>query len=263
MKFFSKKLLKIAISLSLVAVWFLPADIGYAQEGQPDGPVYNVQDGDTLWDIALRFGVSVEELEIYNGITDASQITVGTELVIPGMEGVQGILVTKEVPYGENLRSLSRRYQVPKEALARLNRIASPNELFTGAYLIIPEGNAAAPATDRVALAPGRSLLELAVRQGVNPWTMVTTNGLKGTWDVLPGDVLRVSEDGAVDGPGGFPGRIKAIEVGPLPMIQGKTSVIRLTTQDELTAGGALANRELNFFQLEDGWRYFPGCWIQ
>lgn len=253
MKSFSKKLLKIAISLSLVAVWFLPANYGYAQEGQPDGPVYIVQDGDTLWDIALRFGISVEELELYNGITDASQITIGTELVIPGMEGVQGILVTKEVPYGESLRSLSRRYQVPMEALARLNRITSPNELFTGSFLIIPEDNAAAPATERVALAPGRSLLELAVIHETNPWTLVATNGLKGTWDVLPGDVLRVSAEGAVDGPGAFPGRIKAIEVGPLPMIQGKTSVIRLATQDELTAGGALANRELNFFQLEDG----------
>jgi murein DD-endopeptidase MepM/ murein hydrolase activator NlpD len=253
MKSISKKLFKIAISISLVAVWFLPANFGYAQEGQPDGPVYIVQDGDTLWDIALRFGVSVEELELYNGITDASQITVGTEMVIPGMEGVQGILVTKEVPYGENLRSLSRRYQVPMEALARLNRITSPNELFTGAYIIIPEDNAAAPSTERVALAPGRSLLELAVRQGVNPWTMVTTNGLKGTWDVLPGDVLRVSADRAVDGPGALPGRIKAIEVGPLPMIQGKTSVIRLSTQDKLSAEGALGDRQLTFFRLEDG----------
>ena len=210
MKYFSKKLFKIVISFSLVAAGFIPASYGYAQEGPPDGPVYIVQEGDTLWDIALRFGIPVEELELNNGITDASQITVGTELVIPGMEGVQGILVTKEVPYGENLRSLSRRYQVPMEALARLNRITSPNELFTGAYLIIPEDTAAAPASERVALAPGRSLLELSVRQGVNPWTMVMTNGLKGTWDVLPGDVLRVSVEGAVEGPGALPGRIKA-----------------------------------------------------
>ena len=253
MKYFSKKLFKIVISFSLVAAGFIPASYGYAQEGPPDGPVYIVQEGDTLWDIALRFGIPVEELELNNGITDASQITLGTELVIPGMEGVQGILVTKEVPYGENLRSLSRRYQVPMEALARLNRITSPNELFTGAYLIIPEDTAAAPASERVALAPGRSLLELSVHQGVNPWTMVMTNGLKGTWDVLPGDVLRVSVEGAVEGPGALPGRIKAIDVSPLPMTQGKTSVIKLSTQDELSAKGTLGDREFTFFQIEDG----------
>ena len=253
MKSFLKKLVKIAISLFLIVVWIYPANYGFAQEGQPEGPVYIVQQGDTLWDIARRFGVSVEELEQYNGITDAGQITVGTELVIPGMEGVQGILVTREVPYGENLRSLSRRYNVPMEALARLNRITSPNELFTGSFLIIPEDNAAAPATERVALAPGRSLLELAVSQGANPWTMVATNNLKGTWDVLPGDVLRVPKEGVIDGPGALPGRIKAIEVDPLPMTQGKTSVIRLKTQSELSAQGALADRDLNFFRSEDG----------
>jgi murein DD-endopeptidase MepM/ murein hydrolase activator NlpD len=125
--------------------------------------------------------------------------------------------------------------------------------LFTGAYIIIPEDTAAAPASERVALAPGGSLLELSVSQGVNPWTMVATNGLKGTWDVLPGDVLRVFEDGAVEGPGAFPGRIKAIEVNPLPMVQGKTSVIRLSTQDELSAKGTLDDREFTFFQIEDG----------
>lgn len=248
-----KKLVKIAVSLFLIVVWIYPANYGSAQEGQPDGPVYIIQEGDTLWDVARRFGVSVEELEQYNGITDAGQITVGTELVIPGMEGVQGILVTREVPYGENLVSLSRRYQVPMEALARLNRITSPNELFTGSFLIIPESSAEAPATERVALAPGRSLLELAVNQGANPWTMVATNGLNGTWDALPGDVLRVYKEGAVDGPGGLPGQIKAIEVAPLPLIQGKTSVISLATESELSAQGALVDRELNFFRMEDG----------
>ena len=74
MKSFLKKLVKIAISLFLIVVWIYPANYGFAQVGQPEGPVYFVQEGDTLWDIARRFGVSVEELELYNGITDAGQI---------------------------------------------------------------------------------------------------------------------------------------------------------------------------------------------
>jgi murein DD-endopeptidase MepM/ murein hydrolase activator NlpD len=253
MKSFLKKLIKIAISLLLIVLWISPTGYVFAQDEQPDGPVYIVQEGDTLWDIARRFGVSVEELEQYNGITDAGQITIGTELVIPGMEGVQGILVTKEVPYGENLRSLSRRYQVSMEDLARLNRITSPNELFTGSFIIIPEDNANAPATERVALAPGRSLLELAVSQGMNPWTMVSMNDLNGSSEVLPGDVLRVPKEGAVEGPGALPGRIEAIEVNPLPMIQGKTSVINLATESELTAQGALTGHEFNFFRTGNG----------
>jgi len=253
MRLFLKKLVKIFFSLLLIVLWVSPTGSVFAQEEQPDGPVYVVQEGDTLWDIARRFGVPVEELEQYNGITDAGQITIGTELVIPGMEGVQGILVTREVPYGENLRSLSRRYQVSMEALARLNRITSPNELFTGSFIIIPEDNANAPATGRVALAPGQTLLELAVSQEVNPWTMVSINDLNGTWELLPGDVLQLPKEGAVEGPGAFPGWIEAIDVNPLPMVQGKTSVISLETEGELKAQGTLTGHEFNFFRSGDG----------
>ncbi len=89
-----------------------PVELASGQEEQPRGPVYIVQEDDTLWDIARRFGVSWDDLISYNNITDPNLISPGIEIVIPGLEGVEGVLVTKTVPYGESLRSLSRRYQV-------------------------------------------------------------------------------------------------------------------------------------------------------
>ena len=71
-----------------------------AQEEQPSGPVYIVQEGDTLWDIAQRFGVPWEDLARMNEISDPGQLTAGDELVIPGIDDAGGVLVTTQVPLG-------------------------------------------------------------------------------------------------------------------------------------------------------------------
>ncbi|HZD58676.1 MAG TPA: peptidoglycan DD-metalloendopeptidase family protein, partial [Anaerolineales bacterium] len=211
------------------------------------------QEGDTLWAIAQRFGVSVDELRSYNNISDPNQIAPGVEVVIPGLEDVHGVLVTVTVPYGENLRSLSRRYQVPVDALERLNRLTSPQELYSGANLIIPEVNASPVASKRVALARGQSLLEMAVIQGTNPWSLVVTNNISGTWDALPGDAMRLSAENAVDGPGALPGEIQSVTVDSLPLVQGGTATIRLETQSDLEVSGSLIGHELHFFRDKDG----------
>lgn len=223
-----------------------------AQESQPSGPVYIVQPGDTLWDIAQRFGVSMDELANANGITDAGRLSAGDQLVIPRLEGIQGVLVTKKITYGETLRSLSRRYRVPESALVRLNHLASPVELYAGANLIIPENSAQESLGKRVTLSPGQSLLELAVIQGVNPWYLVLTNSLSGTWDTLPGDVLRLAGEDT-QGPGGLPEQISSIALNPLPLVQGKTTVISITATTGVTLTGSLLGHDLHFFQEKKG----------
>ncbi len=237
--------------LSVGLLW--PVGLVKAQEQQPPGPIYIVQEGDTLWNIARRFGVTVNELASYNQIADPGKISPGDELVIPGLEGVQGVLETRTVPYGENLRSLSRRYQIPIEILLRLNHLTSPNELYSGSDLILPESNATALKARRVSLTPGETLLELAVTQGINPWSLVTSNGLRGTWDGIPGDVLRSPFDGAEDGPGAFPEEISDFEISSSPMKQGGTTEVKLTTNSDLSITGSFLGHDLQFFKDKDG----------
>lgn len=247
----SKKSLWIKILLAVLLI--LPFDLASAQEQQPDGPVYIIQEGDTLWSIAQRFRVSVEALKEVNRISDPNRLLVGTQLVIPGMEGVQGVLTTKTVEFGDSLRGLSRRYQVSEEALMRLNRLVSPLELYAGASLIIPESNATTSPMERLLIGPGQSLLELAVLQASNPWNLVAVNHLGGTWGALPGDVLHLPDEGASDGPSALPSDFTEIAVAPLPLVQGKTTVIRLASQKEATLGGSLIGHELHFFRDKDG----------
>ena len=160
----------IGIRLLLLLLLLWPLSIVQAQESPTEGgPVYIVQPGDNLWGISQRFGVSIDALTQENGITDPNQLTIGMRLVIPGLEGLQGVLTTESIPFGESLWSLSRRYAIPVDLLVRLNKFTNPESVAAGASLIIPisEEAEAEPELkgDRVTLETGQSLLELAINQ--------------------------------------------------------------------------------------------------
>ena len=70
------------------------------------GPVYIVQLGDSLSSIAARFSVSLNDLMAANGISDPNQLAAGQQLIIPGLEGVTGILNTRYINFGDSYRSM-------------------------------------------------------------------------------------------------------------------------------------------------------------
>lgn len=53
----------------------------------PEAFIYIVQEGDTLYDIALRFGVRLEDLIEANHLENPNQLQVGQELLIPPPRG--------------------------------------------------------------------------------------------------------------------------------------------------------------------------------
>ena len=196
----------------------------------------------------------MDDLASKNGITDPNQLAIGARLVIPGLEGLQGILVTRSIPFGESLISLSRRYQIPYPLMARLNNYTNPEEAYAGSTLILPDPGEGVlePAGGRADLRAGQSLLEMAITQNSNPWALVFDNGLQGTWDTVPGDVLYIR--GADDsGPGAFPPAITDIDISPLPAVQGQTVVLQVSSSENLTLSGNFADHDLNFFLNSDG----------
>ena len=114
------------IAITLIFSVLLPNGRVIAQTPSTSGPVYIVQEGDYFADIAYRFHVSQADLANANGIVNTNLIAVGQPLVIPGLEGIQGVLTTEQVPFGETLRSLSLRYHLSIEILERLNHLTSP-----------------------------------------------------------------------------------------------------------------------------------------
>jgi len=228
----------IAVIVLLILVVYLPVS---AQGGEE--AYYIVQEGDALWSIAARFGVSLEELQQANNITDPSQVGIGARLLIPGLQGVSGELDTITVSYGETLRSLSRRYGVSEKVLARLNRVVSPSEAYSGATFIVPKKEGT-PTAEISPMVVGQSLLELAVLNDESPWKFAIENNLPNTWSWIP-DVLPTS--------------ITEIDVDPLLMSQGGTEVIKVYAPQGIALRGSLANYMLNFFPLENGYVALQG----
>jgi murein DD-endopeptidase MepM/ murein hydrolase activator NlpD len=220
---------------------------------QASGPVYIVQSGDTLSFIAARFNVSVDDLVAANLAVNPNFLSEGQEIVIPGLEGISGVLETEIISFGDSLRSLSRRTQVEDKQLRRLNRLVSPSELYVGISLIVPMQAQQEPLSTRMSPATGESLLELAVRHGSDPWTLASINKLSGTWGTVPGDILYSASANGEGDATGLPSAFLGAGIEPLPMVQGGTEVIRARVHDGVTVGGKLVDMPLHFFPAGDG----------
>lgn len=235
--------------LCIIMLVALPFSSVTAQES---GPVYVVQPGDTLTAIALIFGTTVEALVTANNIADPSLLIPGMELIIPGYEEISGVLTIHEVGYGETLSSLSFRYGMPVDSLARLNRLVSPGRLYAGQPLILVEMESDTSARlENSLLLPriGDSKLELAVRTGTGPWSLNTLSQTEIKMWVVPGTPLVVP--GGEHWVGALPHPIVSAEVDPLPAVQGKTTVVSLELNQPGWVEGRLEDRTLNFFPLD------------
>ena len=243
---FNSKMFKRVLFI-LVLMVVMTSGVVQTVSAQSSGPVYIIQEGDTLSYIAARFNVSLTDLINANPDIDPNVLSEGQQIVIPGLEGVTGVLGTEVIGFGDSLRSLRRRTQVSDAQLVKLNRLVSPSELYVGASMIVPVKDGQTDLTARMSPSAGESLLELAVKQGSDPWTLSSVNGLSGTWDAIPGDVLYSPTGNAEDGTGLPPAFISA-SINPLPMVQGGTEVVHLQLMDGYTASGTLVDHPLHFF---------------
>lgn len=257
----SRLLKKFFLTFLLLCLFFPRPGAVHAQDEIPSLPVYVVQSGDTLWDIARRFGISLEDLMQANNITDASIIKAGDELAIPGLEGVQGRLNTRALSYGESLRGLSRMYDLPVDTITRLNRIVSPAELYVGEELILPENvqpqeESSSQGLKRAMIFSGQSTLEFAVLNNLDPWSIPLVNKLRDAVQVLPGDVLMINSQDvseAESSANALPGEILEVSLNRVPWVQGKTAEIQLWGSNALSMSGTFLGHDFPFFQQDDG----------
>jgi LysM repeat protein len=114
--------------------------IPYGPGAWVGGLTYVVHTGDTMYNIARRFGVTVEDLAAANGIPDLWRVEVGRVLFIPvaAPSAAPSPVTTYIVQPGDTLYSIARRFGLPLEALASANGIPDPQRIFVGQRLVIP-----------------------------------------------------------------------------------------------------------------------------
>src|SRR5665648_421248 len=74
-----------------------PISNAYGQSSTPDLPVYKVQPGDTINLIALKFNIDSADLIAINNLANPNFLQVDTQLIIPGINGVSGVLTYTSV----------------------------------------------------------------------------------------------------------------------------------------------------------------------
>lgn len=125
-------------------------------------PVYHtVQRGETLASIGSIYGITWGEIAAANGIANANQIYAGQQLIIPGATAPGTAAVappvmvasteyvpapitspgqrTHVVQAGEHLASIASAYGVSWPAIAAMNNISDPNQIYAGQTLVIPD----------------------------------------------------------------------------------------------------------------------------
>ena len=245
----NSKMRKQFFLLFLIFSILIPFQSALAQDA---GPIYIVQPGDSLYSIAARFSISLDELLAANGIVDANQLAVGQQLIIPGLQGVTGTLDTKFINFGDSYRSLMRQTQVPDALFRRLNHVVSPSEFYVGSNMIVPIQDQA-QYSNRLSVGMGESMLELAVKNNTDVWSLSRINHLDGSWAALPGDTLYSPGDANGNNVSGLPSAFISAEIRDLPIIQGDTGVITVVAQPGVTLGGLLVDHQLHFFPDANG----------
>lgn len=100
---------------------------------------YRVVAGDTLSEIALRYGTTVENLVRLNNIANPNLIYTGQLLIISyGGSGTTSDTFSYTIVYGDTLSEIALRYGTTVAELARINGIANPNLIYAGETLQIP-----------------------------------------------------------------------------------------------------------------------------
>jgi len=96
---------------------------------------YVVQSGDTLENIAQKFGINIETLAIENKITVRTVLHLGDVLNVLPTKGI-----SHKVKKGDTLKKIATLYKTDAGKVAEFNGLNSDSDLKVGEVIVIPEG---------------------------------------------------------------------------------------------------------------------------
>lgn len=142
--------------VAVISLLFIVTSIASADS------TYVVKPGENLFRIALKHGLTTQELAAYNGIVNPDRVYAGQVLRIPDKGTTstqtqpQAVLpatnatsseTTHLVKRGEILSRIALQYGVSSIAIAQANGISNPSLIYAGQTLVIPAGGTTTAST--------------------------------------------------------------------------------------------------------------------
>ena len=157
---------------------------------------YTVARGDSLWSIAKRFNVGVNEIKNANNLK-SNLISVGQELIIPGAAPSDQTNVTYVVQTGDSLWSIANANNTTVDELANLNDLGT-NTIYVGQALQIPNTGSSGTTTPDTqttyVVQKGDTLYSIALKYGTTPNAIIRKNNLKNN-TITVGQTLTIPND--------------------------------------------------------------------
>ena len=161
--------------------------------------IYTVEDGDSAWSIAIRFGVSLEDLYEANGWAsdENPSLRIGQRIAVPSDRDEDGgdsdsdggeSEGTGETTYivqpGDNPYMIAHRFGIGTLVLLEFNNLTEDDLIQPGQLLSIPssdyeyQGNAESEETEEDGVGQAPEPLRYRVQAGDSPWTIARQFGL-------------------------------------------------------------------------------------
>lgn len=150
---------------------------------------YTVKRGDTLSEIAKRYGTTVNEIANLNNISNTNLIYIGQYLIIPTTSNAQvSTSTTYTVKSGDTLSGIANMFGTTYQKLAEINGISNPNKIYPGQVLKINGSTSIQTYTVK----SGDTLSEIAKKYNTTVDSLVSKNGIKDKNKIYVGQVLKI-----------------------------------------------------------------------
>lgn len=269
----------------LVSATFIPVHptiYAQAQTETSGTTIHVVQRGETLYRIAMQYGMTIDELATLNGLLNPGNIQVGQRLLVPARHGV----ATEDhiVQPGETLRVIADLYRIPVDELASWNNITEVNAIYAGQRLsIIPNtpdpvtilpietAQAIISGTDGTlsegeevtsnmpdqtivadeyttvvhVVARGDTLYQVAMRYGVTVNAILRANPIDNAETIYTGQQLIIPGVQAPQLAAVLPAPLTRLEVMPIVLVEGQTGRFRMGVNTPSTINATFLNQNL------------------
>jgi murein DD-endopeptidase MepM/ murein hydrolase activator NlpD len=259
----------------LVTGMLLWLPVSLLAQDQESVTVHVVQRGETLYQIALEYDLSIADIATFNGIADPTNILVGQRLLIPLSEAVVNQEVTTHVVQpGETLRRIADLYGLTVSELAERNNITDINTIYVGQVLALiadttietesepTTAPTAVPAPEPVlpstpdfvyTVQSGDTLFKIATRFGSTVGELSQVNAIGDPTLIYVGQQLLIPgveiPDLALD----LPSIVSGLTIQPLVLVEGQTAEIRISTISSAQITGSFLDRNITAATNEDG----------
>ena len=175
------------INLAYLITKEIADDLGYIDKRITNN-IYEVQKGDSLYQIAKKFNTSIDMLKLINNL-ETDELMPGTNILISSSDPEE--IITYVVWFDDTLESIAKKYNTSIEEIKKLNNI-DKNNINIGDVLVIPIINNDEQNYIKYIVKEGDNLYRLAKKfnttvSNLKKWNNIDTNLLKIGQELIVG----------------------------------------------------------------------------